>query len=116
MKEEDAQIPYFALKVDNDDILVKKTEEDEYAVQLTDYTMMENSDRYKVSPGEYKFFEDENFEYYYPNQKTKYVNISYKDRETGDYIHMTAEEGLKQGKITIELLDEYGVEYIKKEK
>ena len=29
---------------------------------------------------------------------------------------MTAEEALKQGKITMELLDKYGVEYIKREK
>ena len=116
MKEANSEMPYFALKVDNDDILVKKTEEDEYAICLTDYTMMKNSDRYKVLPGEYKFFEDENFEYYYPNQKTKYVNISYKDKETEDYVYMTVEEALKEGKITIKLLDEYGVDYIKKEK
>lgn len=29
---------------------------------------------------------------------------------------MTAEESLKQGKTTKELLDKYGVEYIKREK
>ena len=29
---------------------------------------------------------------------------------------MTVEEALKQGKITMNLLDEYGVEYLKKEK
>lgn len=29
---------------------------------------------------------------------------------------MTVEEALKEGKITIELLEKYGVEYIKKEK
>lgn len=29
---------------------------------------------------------------------------------------ITAEEALKEGKITLELLDKYGVEYIKKEK
>lgn len=29
---------------------------------------------------------------------------------------MTVEEALNQGKITIELLDKYGVEYIKKDK
>ena len=29
---------------------------------------------------------------------------------------MTVEEALNQGKITIDLLDKYGVEYIKKDK
>lgn len=29
---------------------------------------------------------------------------------------MTAEDALKQGKITMDLLDKYAVEYIKKEK
>lgn len=72
--------------------------------------MMSDSDRYKVLDGEYKFYEDENYEYYYPTQKTKVVQVYFKN---GDI--MTAEEALKQGKITMELLDKYEIEYIKKE-
>ena len=109
MKEQNCDKPYFALKVDNTDILEKKEETDE--PKLTDYTMMVDSERYKVAEGEYKFFEDENYEYYYPTQKTKLVQVWFKN---GDI--MTAEEALKQGKITMELLNKYGVEYIKREK
>ncbi len=109
MKEKNSEEPYFALKVDNSDILEKIEETDE--PKITDYTMMANSDRYEVSDGEYKFFEDEKYEYYYPTQKTKLVNVWFKN---GDM--MTVEDALKEGKITIDLLDKYGVEYIKKEK
>lgn len=109
MKEQNCDKPYFALKVDNTDILEKKEETDE--PKLTDHTMMVDSERYKVEEGEYKFFDDENYEYYYPTQKSKFVQVWFKN---GDI--MTAEEALKQGKITMELLDKYGVEYIKREK
>jgi len=109
MKEDNAEKPYFALKVDNSDILEKKEETDE--PKLLDYTMMADADRYKVTEGEYKFFEDENYEYYYPNQKTKIVRVYFKNGEI-----LTAEEALKNGKITMELLDKYGVNYIKKVK
>ena len=109
MKEQNCDKPYFALKVDNTDILEKKEETDE--PKLTDYTMMVDSERCKVEEGEYKFFEDENYEYYYPTQKTKLVKVWFKNGEI-----MTAEEALKQGKIKMELLDKYGVEYIKREK
>lgn len=109
MKEQNSDRPYFALKVDGTDILEKKEETDE--PKITDQTMMADSDKYKVLDGEYKFFEDENYEYYYPTQKTKLVEVWFKN---GDI--MTAEEALKQGKITMELLDKYGVEYIKREK
>ena len=109
MKEKNSDRPYFALKVDNSDILEKIEETDE--PKVTDYTMMENKDRYRVLDGEYKFFEDDKYEYYYPTQKTKLVNVWFKNGE-----HMTAEDALKQGKIKIELLDKYEVEYIKKEK
>lgn len=111
MKEANSDNPYFALKVDNSDILEKKEETNE--PKLMDFTMMANADRYKVQEGEYKFFEDDEYEYYYPTQKTKYVHVYFMD---DGYMDMTAEEALKQGKITIELLDKYGVEYIKKEK
>ena len=46
MKEKDCDRPYFALKVDDSDILEKIEETDE--PKITDYTMMANSDRYKV--------------------------------------------------------------------
>ncbi len=61
--------------------------------------------------GEYKFFENENYAYYYPTQKTKLVNVWFKN---GDM--MTVEDALKQGKITMDLLDKYEIEYIKKSK
>ena len=109
MKEKNSESPYFALKVDNDDILEKIEETDE--PKLLDYTMMADKDRYQTQVGEYKFFEDEEYEYYYPTQKTKYVHVWFKNGE-----NMTAEEALKQGKITIDLLDKYEVEYIKKKK
>ena len=109
MKEKNCDRPYFALKVDNSDILEKIEETDE--PKITDYTMMKDKDRYKVVDGEYKFFEDDKYEYYYPTQKTKLVNVWFKNGE-----YMTAEDALKQGKIKIELLDKYEVEYIKKEK
>jgi len=46
MKEANSDNPYFALKVDNSDILEKIEETDE--PKITDYTMMSDSDRYKV--------------------------------------------------------------------
>ncbi len=46
MKEKDSNRPYFALKVDNTDILEKIEETDE--PKILDYTMMHDSDRYKV--------------------------------------------------------------------
>lgn len=111
MKEANSDKPYFALKVDNDDILEKYEETDE--PKLYDFTIMTDEAYYndKVDPGEYKFYEDENYEYYYPTQKTKYVVVYFKD---GD--RMTVEEALAQGKITIDLLDKYEYEYIKKKK
>ena len=109
MKEENSTEPYFALKVDNSDILEKVEETDE--PKILDYTMMADSDRYKVIDGEYKFFEDEKYEYYYPTQKTKLVNVWFKN---GDW--MTVEDALKEGKITMDLLDKYEVEYFKREK
>lgn len=110
MKEENSDRPYFALKVDNDDILEKYEETDE--PKLYDLTIADefyNNNR--VEPGEYKFYEDENYEYYYPTQKTKYVLLYFKNSDI-----MTVEEALSQGKITIDLLDKYEYEYIKKKK
>ncbi len=46
MKEKGSDNPYFALKVDNSDILEKIEETDE--PKITDYTMMADSDRYKI--------------------------------------------------------------------
>ena len=110
MKEANSNNPYFALKVDNSDVLEKKDDDDE--PKLLDYTMMGDADLSKIGIGEYKFFEDDKYEYYYPIQKTKYVKVFFKNGES----IMTAEEALKEGKITLDLLDKYEVEYIKKEK
>ena len=107
MKEEKSDMPYFALKVDNQDILEKKEENE--GPKIVDSTVIapENYQKY-LQGGEYKFFEDENYEYYYPSHKTEVVQVFFKD---GDI--MTVEDALKEGKITIELLDKYGVEYKK---
>ena len=111
MKEKNSADPYFALKVDNDDILEKKEETDE--PKLIDYTAIDRDGRYeKYMDGiEYKFFEDEDYEYYYPSQKTEVVKVFFK---SGEFI--TVEQALKEGKITLELLDKYEVDYIKKSK
>ena len=111
MKEKNSDIPYFALKIDNSDILEKKEENSE--PKLIDHTVTGKTEHYKkyLDGIEYKFYEDENYEYYYPSQKTEVVTVYF---ENGTF--MTAEEALKQGKITIDLLDKYEVEYIKKNK
>lgn len=102
-------MPYFALKVDNADILEKKEENDE--PKILDYTEID-PEKYFVENGEYKFFEDEKYEYYYQTKKTELVQVFFKE----DGKIMTVEEALKNGKISMDLLDKYGVEYIKKEK
>ena len=110
MKEKTANRPYFSLKVDNDDILEKKEENPD--PKIVDPTVI-TPERYReyLSGGEYKFYEDENYEYYYPSNKTKVVQVYFKDGTI-----MTVEEALKEGKITMELLDKYQIEYIKKSK
>ena len=110
MKEANSNNPYFALKVDNTDILEKREETDE--PKILDSTVI-NPDMYKefLDGGEYKFYEDENYEYYYTSHKSPVVTVWFKDGE-----HDTVENALKDGKITMDLLDKYGVEYIKKEK
>ena len=107
MKEGNSNMPYFALKVDNQDILEKKDESDEPKIVDSTVIAPENYKKY-LQGGEYKFFEDENYEYYYPSHKTEVVQVFFKN---GDI--MTVEDALKDGKITIELLDKYGVEYKK---
>ena len=112
MKEANSDKPYFALKVDNNDILEKIEETDE--PKIFDSTTLADREKYYskyLQGGEYKFFEDEKYEYYYPTQKTQVVQVYFKN---GDI--MTAEEALKQGKISMDLLDKYEIEYFKKEK
>jgi len=112
MKESNSDKPYFALKVDNNDILEKIEETDE--PKIFDSTTLADREKYYskyLQGGEYKFFEDEKYEYYYPTQKTQVVQVYFKN---GDI--MTAEEALKQGKISMDLLDKYEIEYFKKEK
>ena len=112
MKEANSDKPYFALKVDNNDILEKIEETDE--PKIFDSTTLADRDKYYskyLQGGEYKFFEDEKYEYYYPSQKTKVVMVYFPNG-----VAMTAEEALKQGKISLDLLDKYEIEYFKKEK
>ena len=108
MKEANSNNPYFALKVDNTDILEKKEELDD--PKIIDYTAIDSS-KYVATEGEYKFYEDENYEYYFPTRKVAYVIVYFKD---GDYFDV--ENALKDGKITIDLLDKYEIEYIRREK
>ena len=110
MKEANSSQPYFALKVDNTDILEKREETDE--PKILDSTVV-NPEMYKefLDGGEYKFYEDENYEYYYTSHKSPVVTVWFKDGE-----HDTVENALKDGKISMDLLDKYEVEYIKKEK
>lgn len=121
MKEENVDNPYFALKVDNDDILEKIDEEVYLGPAIYDY-VYENKirehehsdfDTSKIQAGEYKFYEDEEYEYYYPDQRTDYVMVSLPPYGGLD---MTAEKALKEGKITMDTFDRYGIEYIKKKK
>ncbi len=112
MKEANSDKPYFALKVDNNDILEKIEETDE--PKIFDSTTLANREKYYskyLQGGEYKFFEDEKYEYYYPSQKTKVVMVYFPNG-----VAMTAEEALKQGKISMDLLDKYEIKYFKKEK
>lgn len=117
MKEREAEYPYFALKVDNDDILEKI--DDQYigpaVLDLTtgDYEYKEANEEADIKDGRYKFYEDENYKYYYSSHKTDYVVVS---SYPYDEFDMTAEEALKEGVITIDVLDRYGIEYIKKKK
>ena len=92
MKEKNSDKPYFALKVDNNDILEKIEETDE--PKIFDSTTLADRDKYYskyLQGGEYKFFEDEKYEYYYPSQKTKVVMVYFPNG-----VAMTAEEALKQ--------------------
>lgn len=112
MKEANSYKPYFALKVDNNDILEKI--EETYEPKIFDSTTLADREKYYskyLQGGEYKFFEDEKYEYYYPSQKTKVVMVYFPNG-----VAMTAEEALKQGKISMDLLDKYEIEYFKKEK
>lgn len=112
MKEKNSDKPYFALKVDNNDILEKIEETD--GPKIFDSTTLADREKYYskyLQGGEYKFFEDEKYEYYYPSQKTKVVMVYFPNG-----VAMTAEEALKQGKISMDLLDKYEIEYFKKEK
>ena len=112
MKEANTDKPYFALKVDNNDILEKIEETD--GPKIFDSTTLADREKYYskyLQGGEYKFFEDEKYEYYYPSQKTKVVMVYFPNG-----VAMTAEEALKQGKISMDLLDKYEIEYFKKEK
>ena len=110
MKEANSDQPYFALKVDNADVLEKKEELDE--PKIIDYTAI-SPEKYQdgLTMKEYKFFEDENYEYYYPSNKSIYVLVYFIDGKFD-----TVESALKDGKITIDMLDKYGIEYIRKEK
>ena len=109
MKEANSDQPYFALKVDNADVLEKKEELDE--PKIIDYTAI-SPEKYQdgLTMKEYKFFEDENYEYYYPSNKSIYVLVYFIDGKFD-----TVESALKGGKITIDMLDKYGIEYIRKE-
>lgn len=58
-----------------------------------------------------KFYEDENYEYYYNCLKSKYIIVEYEDGS-----EETVKEALKNSRIKISALDEYKIDYIKYEK
>lgn len=109
MKEKDSNHPYFSLKIDNCDILEKIENYNE--TTIIDYTTLDNNMTYPIEDGEYKFFEDDKYEYYYPNKKSIYVHVYFEDGSND-----TVEWALKNGNITIDLLNKFNIEYIKKKK
>ena len=58
-----------------------------------------------------KFYEDENYEYYYNCLKSKYIVVIYEDNS-----EETVKDALKKGHIKISDLDNYKIDYIKYEK
>lgn len=58
-----------------------------------------------------KFYEDDNYIYYFDCVKSNYVVVKFKDNS-----QMTVEEALKIKKISIKDLDEYKIDYIKESK
>lgn len=109
MKEEKEDMPYFSLKVDNSNILDKKKEYTE--ITIIDYTTIKDSVKFQVFDGEYKFYEDDNYEYFYPKNKTMCL-IVYYPNGTSDIV----EYALKNNRITIDLLDKFNIDYYKKSK
>ena len=77
-------------------ILEKKDENAD--PKIVDMTVI-SPDRYEefLGGGKYKFYEDENYEYYYSSHKTEVVTVYFKSGDS-----MTVEQALKEGKITIE--------------
>ena len=109
MKEENKDMPYFAIKIDNSDILEKIEERKE--IEIIDYTTIEGAVNSSISEGEYKFYEDDNYEYYYPNKKTMYVIVYFPDGSSA-----LVANALKDNRIDVSMLDKFGVNYFKKEK
>ena len=58
-----------------------------------------------------KFYEDENYEYYYDCLKSKYIIVIYEDNS-----EEIVKDALKKGHIKISDLDRYQIDYIKYEK
>ena len=107
MKEKNALMPYFALKVDNTDIL-EKIGEEKASYMLYYSPIQKDSDLSRIDDNKYKFYEDENYEYYYKISDNSLLHfISLK----GDIL---LEEALEKGYTTLDILDEYEIEYIKK--
>ena len=109
MKEKDKEMPYFSLKVDSDDILEKIEVNTE--LKIIDFTEVEKERFNYVEQVETKFFEDDQYEYYFESKKLPYVYVQY---ENGYMQQVNL--ALKEGKINIELLDKFNIKYIKKSK
>lgn len=75
--------------------------------EITDRTVTEGI---PTDDAEQPFFVDENYIYSYPTIRSEYVIVKFNN---GD--EMTVQKALSEGYITISTLDEWDIEYIKKE-
>lgn len=85
---------------DNDNLVIK---------EIKDLT--KNMISFSCAEALDKFYEDDNYEYYYNCLKSKYIVVIYEDNS-----EETVKDALKKGHIKISDLDNYKIDYIKYEK
>jgi len=54
------------------------------------------------------FYADEEYEYYFPSVKSAYILVGYSDSGTENIV-----DAIQNGRVTIENLDYFGIEYIR---
>ena len=77
-------------------------------VKITDHAKEENI---PCDTALEKFYEDEKYEYYFGVIKSQYVKVCYSDGTTEDIV-----TALNAGRVTVEALDAFGIEYYTKAK